>query len=199
MPEHYYSSRPTSEHHIQQVEVELRGVRLQFHTDAGVFSKKRIDPGTELLIESLRLSPEFHQIFDLGCGYGPIGLTLAKLLPEAVIYMSDTNERAVDLAKQNAASNGIHNVVIKVGEGFTPFPDRTFDLVVTNPPVRAGKQVIYPLIDDAWRALRPGGWAVAVILTRQGAKSLEHKMAETFGNVCEWDKGGGYRVVASQR
>lgn len=199
MSDHYYSNKPTSAHDIQQVEVELRGVRLKFHTDAGVFSKKRIDPGTELLIESLRLPPDLHRVFDLGCGYGPIGLTLAKLLPQATISMSDINERAVDLARQNAAVNGIHNVIIKVGEGFTPFPDRNFDLVVTNPPIRAGKQVIYPLIDEAWRALNPGGWVAAVILTRQGAKSLEQKMTEVFGNVAEWEKGGGYRVVASQK
>jgi 16S rRNA (guanine1207-N2)-methyltransferase len=199
MPDHYYSSRPTSDHDIQQVEVELRGIRLKFNTDAGVFSKRRIDPGTELLIDSLRLPPDLRDIFDLGCGYGPIGLVLAKLLPETTIHMSDINERAVDLARQNAAANGIHNVVIKVGEGFTAFPGQSFDLVVTNPPVRAGKQVIYPLIDEARQALRPGGYMAAVILTRQGAKSLEQKMAEVFGNVAEWEKGGGYRVVASRR
>lgn len=199
MTDHYYSSRPTSAHQIQQVEVELRGVRLKFYTDAGVFSKRRIDPGTELLIDALRLPAGLRNIFDLGCGYGPIGLVLAKLLPEATIFMSDINERAVELAKQNAAANGISNVDIKVGEGFAAFPNRQFDLIVTNPPIRAGKQVIYPLIDQAWQTLRPGGHVVAVILTRQGAKSLEHKMEEVFGNVAEWEKGGGYRVVASQR
>lgn len=199
MSDHYYSSRPTSEHDIQQVEVELRGICLKLHTDAGVFSKRRIDPGTELLIDSLRLPSDLHDIFDLGCGYGPIGLVLAKLLPETTIYMSDINERAVELAKRNAATNGIRNVIIKTGEGFTAFPGQSFDLVVTNPPIRAGKQVIYPLIDEARQALKSGGYMVAVILTRQGAKSLEQKMAEVFGNVTEWEKGGGYRVVASRR
>lgn len=199
MPDHYYSSRPTSAHQIQQMEVELRGVYLKLNTDAGVFSKRRIDPGTELLIDSLRLSSGFRQIFDLGCGYGPIGLVIAKLLPEATVFMSDINERAVELARQNAVANGISNVDIKAGEGFTAFPNRQFDLIVTNPPVRAGKQVIYPLVDQAFAALKPNGFLVAVILTRQGAKSLEQKMAGVFGNVAEWEKGGGYRVVASQR
>lgn len=199
MNDHYYSTRPTSAHQIQQVEVELRGVRLTLNTDAGVFSKRRIDPGTELLIDSLRLSPDIHSIFDLGCGYGPIGLVLAKLLPEATVFLSDINERAVELAKQNAAANRISNVEIKMGEGFSAFPNRQFDLIVTNPPIRAGKQVIYPLIDQSRQALKIDGFVVAVILTRQGAKSLEHKMAEVFGNVAEWEKGGGYRVVASQR
>jgi 16S rRNA (guanine1207-N2)-methyltransferase len=197
--EHYYSTRPSSEHDIKEVEVELRGIRLHFYTDAGVFSKKRIDPGTGLLIESLPLSPDLHSIFDLGCGYGSIGLTIAKLLPAATVYMSDINERAVELARKNAALNRIENVIIKTGEGFLPFKNQSFDLIVTNPPVRAGKQIVYAFIEDAWRALRVGGWVVAVILTRQGAKSLERKMAEVFGNVAEWEKGGGYRVIASQR
>ena len=177
----------------------VRGVSLNLGTDAGVFSKNRLDSGTELLIESLPLTPGLRAILDLGCGYGPIGLTVAKLLPEATVYMSDINERAVELASRNAAANRITNVVLRAGEGFAPFAGQPFDLVVTNPPIRAGKAVIYPLIDRAPAALRPGGTLVAVILTRQGAKSLERKMAEVFGNVCELEKGGGYRVIASTK
>jgi 16S rRNA (guanine1207-N2)-methyltransferase len=70
---------------------------------------------------------------------------------------------------------------------------------VTNPPIRAGKQVIYPLIDEAYQVLHTKGWLAAVIMTKQGAKSLEKKLAEVFGNVCEWEKESGYRVVAAQK
>ena len=199
MTEHYYATRPTSGHNIQVIEVKLRGIPLKLNTDAGVFSKKRVDTGTELLIESLPLTAEFHDILDLGCGYGPIGLTITKLLPEATIFMSDINERAVELAKQNAALNSINNVEIKLGEGLTPFKDRFFDLIVTNPPIRAGKQIVYGFVEESWPVLKKGGWVAAVILTRQGAKSLERKMAEVFGNVTEWEKGSGYRVIASQK
>jgi 16S rRNA (guanine1207-N2)-methyltransferase len=197
MSEHYYSSQPTSGHQIQEFTATLRGVSLRLRTDAGVFSKNRLDSGTALLIEALPLSPDLRSVFDLGCGYGPIGLTVAKLLPQAAVAMSDINQRATELAAHNAAANGITNVTIRTGEGFTPFAGLRFDLIVTNPPIRAGKQVIYPLVDQALHALNPGGSFVAVILTRQGAKSLERKMADVFGNVRELEKGGGYRVVQS--
>jgi len=199
MSEHYYSAKPNSKHDLEEISFELRGVRLTLNTDAGVFSKKKLDTGTELLIKSLRLSPEFHQILDLGCGYGPIGLTLAKLIPEATVYLVDINERAVDLTTKNAALNQIFNVVIAAGNGFSSVVNMKFDLIVTNPPIRAGKQVIYPLMEQAYQQLNQNGWLVAVILTRQGAKSLEKKLHEVFGNVMEWEKGSGYRVLASRK
>jgi 16S rRNA (guanine1207-N2)-methyltransferase len=199
MSDHYYSAKPTCGHSFSEFEIDLRGIRLKLATDAGVFSKNRLDSGTKLLIKALPLNPDIHTILDLGCGYGPIGLTIAKLLPEATVYMSDINERAVDLAIKNAAQNGIQNVIIKAGEGLCPFPGQRFDLIVTNPPIRAGKQVIYPLIDEAYQVLHTKGWLAAVIMTKQGAKSLEKKLAEVFGNVCEWEKESGYRVVAAQK
>jgi 16S rRNA (guanine1207-N2)-methyltransferase len=199
MPDHYYSNQPTSKHDFHEFTVNVRGVQLKLTTDAGIFSKNRLDPGTELLVEGLRLQSEFREILDLGCGYGPIGLALAKLLPDAIVYMSDPNERAIELAVKNAQVNGIRNVVIRPGPGFTSFPNQQFHLVVTNPPIRAGKQVIYTLIEDSSLALNPGGWFAAVILTRQGAKSFEDKVEAVFGNVVEWEKGGGYRVVAGQK
>jgi 16S rRNA (guanine1207-N2)-methyltransferase len=199
MADHYYTAQPTSVHREIVIEVELRGVHLKLQSDAGVFSKNRIDTGTRLLVESLRLNPGCRQVLDLGCGYGPIGLTIAKLLPQARVYMSDINERAIELARLNASANQIGNTVIKSGEGFTPFAGERFDLIVTNPPIRAGKQVIYAMIDTAYAALMEDGWFVAVIATKQGAKSYERKLETLFGNVAEWEKGGGYRIVASQK
>lgn len=199
MTDHYFSVTPTTGHHYVEINLDLPGINLKLKSDAGVFSKSRIDPGTKLLIKAIPLNPDFHTVFDLGCGYGPIGLAIARLLPEATVFMSDVNERAVDLARNNAETNGISNVVIRAGEGFRPFPGQKFDLVVTNPPIRAGKQIIYPLVDQAYFSLNDNGWLAAVIMTKQGAKSLERKMAEVFGNVCEWEKESGYRVVASRK
>jgi 16S rRNA (guanine1207-N2)-methyltransferase len=199
VPDHYYSSKPTSSHEFNQIEVKLRGVQLKLATDAGVFSKDRIDNGTKLLINTMPLPAELKTVLDLGCGYGPIGLTIAKLLPEATIYMTDINERAVELAVQNARLNGIVNVILKSGEGFQPVSGINFDMIVTNPPIRAGKQIVYPLVDAAFQVLNPGGYLVTVIMTKQGAKSLEQKMAGVFGNVAEWEKGSGYRVLVSRK
>lgn len=199
MTEHYYAATPVSGHRRNEFVITVRDVTLNLTTDAGVFSKDRMDNGTRLLIESLRLAPDWRRILDLGCGYGPIGLVLARLLPEAVVTMVDVNERAVELARENAARNGIENVRIVCGEGFDGQGETRFDLVVTNPPIRAGKEVIYQMVDESSPHLQSGGWFVAVIMTKHGAKSLEKKMAEVFGNVTEWEKGSGYRVVASRK
>ncbi len=199
MSEHYYSAQPMSGHHYGEFTLDLRGIKLRIATDAGVFSKNHLDTGTKILIQALPIKEEFKTIMDLGCGYGPIGLVLAKLFPGSTVYMSDINERAVELALKNAESNQVENVKIKAGEGFTAFPGHQFDLIVTNPPIRAGKQVIYPLVEEAFQALHTGGWLVAVIMTKQGAKSLEKKFTEVFGNVTEWEKESGYRVIASRK
>lgn len=172
---------------------------MKLITDAGIFSKDRLDPGTKLLIEALPLAADLKKVFDLGCGYGPIGLTIAKLLPESTVYMSDINERAIELGIKNAQLNGINNVVIKPGDGFGAFSDQKFDLIVTNPPIRAGKQVIYGLIDQAYQALNNGGRLVLVIKTKHGAKSMEAKLSSVFNNATEVEKGGGYRVFESRK
>lgn len=199
MADHYYTSNPTTGHEEILIEATLRGVTLQLRSDAGVFSKNRVDTGTKLLVESLRFPTGVRKILDLGCGYGPIGLTIARLLPQASVYMSDINERAVALAKANAQMNRIENVHIKAGEGFVPFGTEQFDMIVTNPPIRTGKEVIYAMIEEGIQRLNDGGWYVAVVATKQGAKSYERKLEEVFGNVIEWEKGSGYRVVASQK
>lgn len=179
--------------------MRIHGVHLKLLTDAGIFSKNRLDPGTKLLIEALPLGPDLKKVFDLGCGYGPIGLTIAKLLPGSTIYMSDINERAVELGIKNAELNSVTNVIIKPGDGFEAFSDEKFDLIVTNPPIRAGKQIIYGLIDQAYQALNDGGLLMLVIKTKHGAKSMEAKLKSVFKEVIELEKGSGYRVYGSRK
>ena len=199
MAEHYFSANPGSKHDFQELKAELRGMELRFKSDAGVFSKSKIDLGTKLLLKAVPQISGSKRILDLGCGYGVIGITVAKMFPESTVYMGDINERAVQLTNENAVLNGVTNVIVKPGEGFEPFTGLSFHLILTNPPIRAGKQVIYRLVDEAHLALEPGGWLAAVILTRQGSQSLAKKMEERFGNVIEWEKGSGYRVLASQK
>lgn len=199
MSEHYFSNNPSSKHNFQEINLEFRGMQFRFKTDAGVFSKSKVDLGTKLLLKAVSALSGPKRILDLGCGYGVIGITVAKLFPESSVYMVDINERAVQLAVENAAANQVSNVIIKAGEGFQPLAGVDFHLILTNPPIRAGKQVIYGMVDDAYKSLAIGGFLAAVIMTRQGSKSLAHKMEESFGNVNEWEKGSGYRVLASQR
>jgi 16S rRNA (guanine1207-N2)-methyltransferase len=199
MTDHYYTANPDVDHETIEFTVTLRGVPLTLKSDAGVFSKHRVDRGSKLLIEALRLTERERKVVDLGCGYGPIGLTIASLLPQATVYLSDVNERAVGLAQTNAAVNRISNVRIAAGAGLTPFAGEKFDLIVTNPPIRTGKTTIYAMIEEGYAALNPGGRFVAVVATKQGAKSYERKLAEVFGNVVEWEKGGGFRVIAGEK
>ena len=190
--DHYFSKAPKTPHKLQSFQVQILGQNLTFRTDSGVFSKSKLDRGTRLLLESIG-TPSAHKILDLGCGYGPIGITLAKLNSQAQIYMSDVNMRAVELAGQNAKENKV-SVQVLQGEGFEPFPGEKFDLIVTNPPVRTGKQVIYSLFAQAKEHLTPGGSLVLVIRTQQGAKSCRRKLEEIYPRVSEIERGGGFRV-----
>lgn len=193
MADHYYTSRPESSHDRREIWITLRGLEYRFLTDAGVFSKEHIDRGTRLLIEALNLTG-IQNALDLGCGYGPVGIVMAKEAPEARVAMVDPNERAVDLSRENAALNKVI-VEVRPGEGCLPFAGETFDLIATNPPIRAGKRVVFDLVDQAYQALTSGGKFYAVIRTQQGAASLARKIEEVFGAVEEPEKGGGFRVL----
>lgn len=196
MTEHYFSPNPTSAHDRQVMTVHLRGRTFVFTTDAGVFSKEKIDKGTALLIKAMEIK-DGQRVLDLGCGYGPIGLVAAALNPSGTVDLVDINPRAVELAKENAARNGLANVRIFAGEGFLPIAGEMYDVILTNPPIRAGKEVIYGLVEEAKNHLRPGGKILAVIRTKQGAKSLEKFLEQVYGNVTEVEKGGGFRVIQS--
>ena len=191
MAEHYYTSSPTSAHSVMTHDVRVLGLDLRFETDAGVFSKNELDPGTRLLLETLE--PMRGRVLDLGCGWGAIGVTLALRYPEAQLVMSDVNERAVGLARRNLALNGARGEVV-VSDGFAGL-EGTFDHVVTNPPIRAGKQVIYGLFDGARERLRSGGSLNVVIRKQQGAPSALKHLQERFGQADVVGRGGGYWII----
>lgn len=193
MADHYYTSRPESSHDLREIRATLRGYEYRFQTDAGVFSKEHIDRGTRLLLEALKLE-SVQSMLDLGCGYGPVGIIVAKEAPNARVAMVDPNERAVELSRSNARLNQVE-VDVRQGEGCRPFAGESFDLIATNPPIRAGKRVVFDLVDQAYDALKPGGKFYAVIRTQQGAASLARWIEEVFGAVQEPEKGGGFRVL----
>lgn len=193
MSEHYYTARPETAHDEAVFTAELRGMAFKFVTDSAVFSRERVDFGSALLIEAMQIAPH-DTVLDLGCGYGPIGISAARLAPEGKVYMVDVNERAAGLAKQNLAENGITNAEVRTGDGLEPVSGIAFDKVLTNPPIRAGKQTIFKMIEDAQKALKPGGAIYVVIQTKQGAPSMKKKLAAVFGDVEDVEREAGYHV-----
>lgn len=198
MTSHYFRPDPEARHEERQLTATLRGFSLTFETDASVFSKTRIDFGSELLIDTMQLAPD-AVVLDLGCGYGPIGIVAAKLCPEGQVQMVDVNERAVTLARRNLRLNGLTNAEVHLGDGLAPVAGLTFDAILFNPPIRAGKETIYRLVDGAHAALRPGGALWVVIQTKQGAPSMKKKLTDVFGACEDVDRKAGYHILKALR
>ena len=191
MPDHYYTANPTSGHDERRVSVRALGLDLAFTTDAGVFSRDGLDRGTEVLLDAL--PPLSGRVLDLGCGWGAVGVALAAKYPEIDVVMTDVNARAVDLARRNLAANGARATVAQ-GDGFESV-DGQFDAIVTNPPIRAGKAVIYALFAQARERLNPGGALYVVIRKQQGAPSALKYLKETFGRAEIIDRASGFHVI----
>ena len=195
MGEHYFTKRPRSRERLGLVKCRLRGHEFEFFTSSGVFSPKRIDNGSRLLIESMVL-PERGVVLDIGCGYGPVGIVAAKLWPGLEVWMTDVNERAVRLAKRNALRNGVGNVVIRQGNLYEPLEERVFDEILSNPPISAGlARVVEPLVSGAWSRLVDGGSLQLVVQSNKGGRALASMMEGRFGGVEVIARGGGFRVL----
>ena len=139
MTEQYYTANPTSESKPVPCAFPYRGHGLNFMTDAGVFSKGELDVGSRLLLDALPALT--GDVLDLGCGWGAIGVAIAKAYPECRVVMADVNHRALDLSRQNLERNHAKAECLE-SDGMANLMDRRFDAVITNPPIRAGKQVI---------------------------------------------------------
>jgi 16S rRNA (guanine1207-N2)-methyltransferase len=176
---------------------ELRGSTIRLATEAGVFSRQRVDRGTRLLVKHLDVHAA-DRVLDLGCGYGVVGIVAALLAPEGRVALVDINRRAVALARQSLALNGIENAEVLHGDGFAPVHGRNFDLIALNPPMRAGLAVVHRLIEEARDHLADGGRFYLVGRTRQGVVRLSQKMSQVFGQVCEVAKGGGFRLYRAR-
>lgn len=192
MSEHYYTSTPTSEHEARSFRAVFAGRVLAFDTDAGVFSKQHVDPGSELLCSAL---PEelSGDVLDMGCGWGAMTvLTLARF-PKLNITMADVNERALSLAVANVEKNRMQARAV-LSDGFERI-EGMFDAVITNPPIRAGKAVIYKMFEDAKAHLKPGGMLVLVIRKQQGAPSALKFLKTLYRKAEVIARDGGYWII----
>ncbi|CAG7656732.1 class I SAM-dependent methyltransferase [Paenibacillus allorhizosphaerae] len=198
MSEHYYSQKPSTAHDQHTIEETMIGRTFTFTTDAGVFSKRGIDYGSKLLIETVSL-PDQARVLDVGCGYGPIGLAAAVLAGKGMVTMVDINERAIELAKHNAKRNQITNVEILQSDLLEQVTGRTFDAVLTNPPIRAGKETVHRIFEQAHEVLVPGGALWIVIQKKQGAPSAVKKLESLFSEVVEVERDKGYWILKATK
>jgi 16S rRNA (guanine1207-N2)-methyltransferase len=200
MSDHYYSKTPTSESKPKNITMNIRGFSFKFNTDSGVFSKSEIDYGSKLLIDSISISGQEEKILDIGCGYGPIGLSMAKLVPTSTVHMVDVNERAIELANRNAIENNVKNIIIYESYLLDNIQENElFDLIISNPPIRAGKEVIFKLYDDAYKQLKADGELWIVIQKKQGAASTIEKLKATYDAVEVVEKKKGYYIIKSKK
>ena len=196
MAEHYYTQEPTSKHEEHAFTLECAGRALRFETDAGVFSKLRLDPGTALLLKALQESFSGRAL-DLGCGWGPVGCCMAARWQHARIALCDVNERAAGLARENLRRNNLSGEV-SCGDGLDAV-EGAFDLIAVNPPIRAGKAVIYRLFAQSAQRLTAGGNLYVVMRRAQGAESAEKELKTLFSKVETVERGGGYRVFRAEK
>ncbi|MFW7433341.1 class I SAM-dependent methyltransferase [Vagococcus carniphilus] len=199
MGNHYYTNQPEVAHDRKKWTFPLRGKNFTFITDSNVFSKGTVDFGSRVLIDAFDDTnlPE-GDILDVGCGYGPIGLSLAHSTGRHV-EMVDVNERAVELAKENADLNGIKHVTIYPSNIYEKVERTDFAAVVSNPPIRAGKSVVHGIIEESYDKLVKSGTLTIVIQKKQGAPSAKKKMEEIFGNAEVVTKEKGYFIIVSEK
>ena len=198
MGEHYFSERPFSPERRGLVRARLRGLDLGFVTSSGVFSFRRVDRGTRLLVESMVL-PEEGRVLDMGCGYGVVGVVAGRLAPGLEVWMTDVNERAVSLARLNIDRNGV-DAEVRQGDLYGPVGGMRFGAVLSNPPISAGlRRVVGALVEGAVDHLEAGGSLQLVVQSNKGGRALASMMEDAFGGVEVLARGGGYRVLMSVR
>ena len=189
----YYSKDPTSKSEERILEYELSGNKFRFISDNGIFSKNHVDFATDFLIRTI-YSEVKGDILDVGCGYGVIGITLSRNKNVSNVTMLDINHRALELANRNAKANKANNLKVIESDGFENI-NNSYDTIITNPPIRAGKSVIYKIYEDAKKHLKAGGILFLVINKKHGAPSTIEYLNELFGNCEVVDKKSGFNIL----
>jgi 16S rRNA G1207 methylase RsmC len=196
--EHYFAALPKSEAKFGLVRTRLRGEPFEFLTASSVFSKKRVDLGTRLLIEAMAL-PETGVILDVGCGYGAVGIVAAAFNSRLRVILTDVNMRAVRLARQNSEINKVNNAEVRYGYLYEPVKELTFNCVLSNPPVSAGMETVKAVVREAPRVMASKATFQMVIRSKIGGKTLPSVFNETFGNCAVLARESGYRVLIAEK
>ena len=179
------------------IQTTLQGENLVFETSFGVFSPREIDEGTQLLLKYLEVEQGFDCL-DLGCGYGPIGIWMARKSQTGKVIMVDKDFVAVEHAQTNIQKNKVENAVAKLSNGFSALNEEKFDLIVSNIPAKVGNEMLYLFLYDAYHHLKPGG--KFVVVTVNGLRHFcKRTFNEVFGNYKKDKQGKAYTISSATK
>lgn len=193
---HYYTNDDVISD-PEEMSFDFQGHTITLICDHGVFSRHKVDYGTRVLLNAVDIK-DAKSLLDVGCGYGPIGLSLKVAHPHLSVDMIDVNQRALDLARQGAELNNCDQVRIYESNCYEGVKD-TYDLILSNPPVRAGKKVVSTIIANSFEHLNENGRLVIVLQKKQGAPSAKKLMEATFGNAEVIKRDKGYYILQSKK
>ncbi len=188
---HYYTNSDVVSNK-KIIKYNITNIELKFVTDNGVFSKSRVDFGSDVLINTLADETIDGIGLDYGCGYGPIGISISRM-KKVHMDMVDVNNRAIELARENVANNQSDNYVYDSGD--TSFLEKTYDFVITNPPIRAGKQVVQSIFLNSYNVLKEGGVLYVVIQKKQGLASAKKYLGEYFRDIQTINRKAGFHIL----
>jgi 16S rRNA G1207 methylase RsmC len=193
VPDHYFTAAPAVPSNPRTITIDVAGRPVELETDAGVFSRDRLDPGTAALLAEAPLPAGGGHVLDLGCGYGPVAISLGLRNPELTITAVDVNQRALEITRRNAARHGIRHITVEHADAA---PGNTrFDAIYCNPPIRVGKDVLHGLLSSWLRRMTDSGHAYLVVSKHLGSDSLAAWLqAESF-KVTRLASKRGYRVL----
>ncbi len=179
------------------IKTELQNQSLNFETTFGIFSPKEIDQGTKLLLKHLQIEPDFNCL-DLGCGYGPVGIWMARMANEGSVVLLDKDFVAIEYANRNIINNKVSNATALLSNGFSALSEQKFDLIVSNIPAKVGNEMLYLFLYDAIYHLKPGG--KFVVVTVNGLRHFcKRTFKEVFGNYKKVKQGQAYTISSATK
>ncbi|NUR89414.1 MAG: methyltransferase [Nonomuraea sp.] len=194
---HYFSEEPSAASRPGSVQLVLPDLHLKLETDAGVFSPERVDLGTKILLESVPAPPQDGDLLDLGCGYGPIALTLASRAPEATVWAVDVNRRSLELTSRNAATARLYKVSPVMPDDVPD--DVKFRVIWSNPAIRIGKAALHEMLTRWLSRLTDDGAAYLVVQKHLGSDSLQRWLGEQGWQATRTHSRAAYRILKVTR
>lgn len=200
---HYFSEKQDVKSDRKIIKYEIENKKFEFLTDNGVFSKMKVDFGTDVMLkvflrENINKKNQKFDVLDIGCGYGVVSVVLKAFFQKIKTLSSDVNERALELTTENLLKNKVikdknDDFEVRKSFAFDNISEK-FDVILSNPPIRAGKQTIFQIYEQSFEHLNKNGEFYCVIQTKHGAKSTQKKLEEVFGNCETLEIEAGYRI-----